>query len=135
MKNVINTIKDLNTVNYIENLKGKYRFITKVRAGFMSCNEARDFDNVRLNKSLSSVLSGYKKGALQTVEFQKEGSDYWLTVFARVGKKVKIIDEAILRELTVGTINGLWYNTNLMDMAQYKTVNSKTWADNAFVMN
>jgi hypothetical protein len=37
--------------------------------------------------------------------------------------------------LTVGTINGMFDNTNLMDMAQYKTVNSKTWASKAFTVN
>ena len=39
------------------------------------------------------------------------------------------MDEAIMRDLNVRCINGLWYNTNLMDNNQYKAVNSKTWAD------
>ena len=58
-----------------------------------------------------------------------------LTVFSRTGKKVKLIDEAILANLTVGTINGMFANTNLMDMEQYKLVGAKSWASMAFVQN
>jgi hypothetical protein len=40
-----------------------------------------------------------------------------------------------LANLTVGTINGLYYNTNLYNQDQYKTVNSTSWASKAFVLN
>ena len=40
-----------------------------------------------------------------------------------------------MRGLEVGTINSCFDNTNLMDSNQYRAVNSKTWADKAFVMN
>ena len=72
---------------------------------------------------------------MQTVQFQPEGSDFWLTVFSRTGKRVKLIDESILANLTVGTINSMFYNTNLMDMSQYKLVGSSSWASMAFVEN
>ena len=36
------------------------------------------------------------------------------------------MDEAIMAGLDVGTINGIWYNTNLMDSDQYRFVNAKT---------
>jgi len=134
--NIINTIVGLHTVDYLSQYtKGKFRMITKVRAGFTSCVDARPFDNERMMKNPESIISGYKRGALQTVEFCPDGGDYYLTVFARVGKKVKFMDEAIMAALTVGTINGMFDNTNLMDMAQYKTVNSKTWASKAFTVN
>ena len=45
------------------------------------------------------------------------------------------MDEAIMKDLEVGTINSLFDNTNLMDINQYKAVNSKTWSDKAFVSN
>ena len=77
----------------------------------------------------------FKKGALQTTEVQIEGSDYWFTVFARAGKKVYLIDEAILEDLTVGTINAYFNNTNLYNQAQYNEVNAATWASKAYVMN
>jgi hypothetical protein len=112
--------------------------ISKCRAGYVTCTNAREFDNVRLNKSKASILSGYKKGALQTIEFSpnnSEGEQYWLTIFARVGKKIKVVDESILRELEVGVINQLWDTTNLYNQNQYRAVNSKTWASKAYVMN
>ena len=113
---------------------GKFRMVVKTRLGMTVC-DARDFDNPRIMANPECAISGYKKGALQTVQFQPEGSDYWLTVFSRTGKKVKLIDETILVNLTVGTINSMFYNTNLYNYAQYKAVNSSTWADYAYQQN
>ena len=113
---------------------GKFRMIVKTALG-MTCCDARSFDNPRIMANPESAISGYKKGALQTVQFCPEGSDYYLTIFSRTGKKVKLIDESILANLTVGTINSMFYNTQLMDMAQYKSVNASSWASKAFVMN
>ena len=113
---------------------GKFRMIVKTKLG-MTCCDARDFDNPRLMENPECIISGYKKGVLHTVQFQPEGSDYWLTVFSRTGKKVNLIDESILVNLTVGTINGMYYNTNLYNQYQYKAVNSKTWASMAYKMN
>ena len=136
----ITNTTDIRTVDIInnecyDNAPGKFRFITKCKAGFFTCNEARDFDDERLYNNPSSVLSQYKKGALHTVEYKPAGSDNFFTVFARKGNKVILMDEAIMRGLEVGVINQLWYNTNLMDMSQYRAVNSKTWADKAFILN
>ena len=138
-KNIIN-ITGIHTVNIINNdhykkVPGKFRFITKCRAGYMNCSDARDFDDQRLYDNPASVLNAYKKGALHTVEYKPFGSDNYFTVFAKKGNKIVVMDEAIMATLEVGTINGLWYNTNLYNMDQYKAVNSKTWASKAFVMN
>jgi hypothetical protein len=127
----INIIKN----DYYEAQPGKFRFITKCRAGYMTCNDARDFDDQRLYDNPSIVLNAYKKGALHTVEYKPFGSDNYFTVFAKKGTKILLMDEAIMAGLEVGTINGLWYNTNLYNSDQYKAVNSKTWASKAFVMN
>ncbi len=135
MKKLINTIQDIMTVDILDQYeRGEFRHIVKTKLG-MTCVDARDFDNVRMNKFPESIISGYKRGVLQTVQFKAEGSDTWLTVFSRTGKKVKLIDETILRNLTVGTINSMFDNTNLMDQNQYRAVNSKTWASMAFIMN
>ena len=134
MTNLVNTT-NINTVDILSKYtEGKFRFIVKTKLG-MTCCDARDFDNPRIMANPESVISGYKKGVLQTVQFQPEGSDYWLTVFSRTGKTVKLIDKSILVNLTVGTINGLYYNTNLYSQAQYQAVNSKTWASHAYQMN
>jgi hypothetical protein len=80
-----------------------------------------------------SIITGYLKGALQTVEFQPDGWDGYITVFARKGNKIVLIDEVILSHLTVGAINQLFSNTNLYNQAQYSAVGARTWADRAYV--
>lgn len=135
MKDLINTTS-VHTVNRLNGFtKGKFRFISKTRAGWNTITDAREEDNERYMKNLESIITGYVPGALQTVEFCPDGGDYYLTVFARVGKKIKLIDTDILASLTVGTINQYYYNTNLYSHGQYTAVNSKTWADFAYVMN
>ena len=113
---------------------GKFRFVVKTNLG-MNVSDSRSFDNERLMKNPESLISGYKRGTLQTVQFCPEGSDSYFTVFSRTGKKVKLVDESILADLTVGTINSMFDNTNLMDMNQYSAVNSKSWASKAYIMN
>ena len=113
---------------------GQFRMVVKTKLGMTVC-DTRDFDNPRIMANPECAISGYKKGALQTVQFCPEGSDYYLTIFSRTGKKVKLIDESILANLTVGTINSMYSNTNLMDMEQYKSVGSRSWASMAFVQN
>lgn len=134
MKDIIN-ITGVQTNNVINNSLGKIanvRFISKSRAGFMTICDARDFDIEGYNNHPERLISGFKKGALQTVEVQFEGSDYFFTAFARQGKKIHLIDKAILADLTVGTINQLFYNTDLYNQQQYQVVGAKTWADKAF---
>lgn len=113
---------------------GKYRMIIKTKLG-MTCCDARSFDNPRIHANPELAISGYKHGTLQAVQFCPEGSDFYLTIFSRTGKKVKLIDESILADLTVGTINGMFDNTQLMDMSQYKLVGSTSWASKAFTQN
>ena len=113
---------------------GEFRHIVKTKLGMTVC-DARDFDNPRICANPEMAISGYKRGVLQTVQFKPEGSSFWLTVFSRTGKKVKLIDESILANLTVGTINSMFDNTNLMDMTQYKLVDASNWASKAFTLN
>ena len=134
MTNLINTT-GIHTVDILSNYtEGKFRMIVKTKLG-MTCCDARDFDNPRIMENPERAITGYKKGVLHTVQFQPEGSEFWLTVFSRTGKNVKLIDESILVNITVGTINGLYYNTNLYNHTQYQAVNSKTWASYAYQMN
>ena len=123
---MVNNIKGLTVVDFIRERKGTFQAIVKVPAGFMIASE--------IGSELPS-LNTWKKGALQSIQFQPEGSKAWLTVFARKGTKVIFIDEKIAETVTVGTINQLFYNTNLMDQEQYKAVGARTWADKAFLLN
>jgi hypothetical protein len=123
---MINTIKDLSVVNWIGDREGIFQAIVKVQAGFMSAYE--------IGSELPS-LDHWRKGRLQTIQFKAEGTNHWMTVFAKKGTKVILLDEKIAETIEVGTINQLFYNTNLMDHNQYKAVNAKTWADKAFLLN
>ena len=134
MKNIINTI-GLNTVNFIKGQKGEFRVVSKVKAGFMSVVEFNELVNETFSNDPSQVLGWFKKGAIQSVEFKAEGTKYWLTVFARVGKKINMVDEDILRGLKVGVVNPLFSNTELYSQRQYEVVNVKSWDSFAFVMN
>jgi hypothetical protein len=135
----MNKLVNINRIPTVDILSqyqsGKFRFVSKCRAGFMTVSDSRDFDNPRFMANPESLLNQYKKGALYTIQFQPEGTDIWLTVFARTGKKTNLIDESILVNLTVGTINSFWYNSDLYSQHQYGAVNSKTWADYAYQMN
>lgn len=123
---MVNKIKGLQLVDFIGERKGIFQAIVKVQAGFMSAYEIG---------SKLPCLNRWKKGALQTIQFKAEGTDHWMTVFAKKGTKVVLLDEKLAEIVEVGTVNQLFYNTNLMDHNQYKAVNAKTWADKVFVMN
>jgi hypothetical protein len=123
---MINNIKGLTVVDHIGEDKGLFQAVVKVPAGFMVAYE--------IGSDIPS-LNRWQKGALQTLQFKREGSPAWMTVFAKKGNKILIIDKAIAKTVTVGTINSLFYNTNLIDQAQYRSVNAKTWADKAFLLN
>lgn len=137
MQEIINTT-GIHTADYISSALDQItnvRFITKCRAGFLTISEARSFDIERYNQYPESLITDYKKGALQTVEVEFGNSGIYLTVFARVGKKVHLIEKSILASLTVGTINQLYYNTNLYGQFQYNAVNATSWASKAYCMN
>lgn len=135
MENLIN-ITEIKTVNILAGYqKGKFRVVTKCRAGWMTIIDCKDWDSEWFMQHPESIITAYIKGALQTVEFCPDGGDYYLTIFARKGNKIVLIDETILSNITVGTINLLFLNTNLYSQAQYRAVNAKTWADKAFVNN
>ena len=123
---MVNNIKGLQVVDWIGDREGIFQAIVKVPAGFMIATE--------IGSEVPS-LNRWKKGALQTIQFKAEGTNHWMTVFAKKGTKVVLIDEKIAETITVGTINSLFYNTNLMDQTQYQTVKAKTWADKAFLLN
>ena len=123
---MVNKIKGLTVVDFIGGRKGIFQAIVKVQAGFMIATE--------IGSELPS-LNRWKKGALQSIQFKAEGTNHWMTVFAKKGTKVILLDEKLAEIVEVGTINQLFYNTNLMDHNQYKAVNAKTWADKAFLLN
>lgn len=138
MKNVINTEK-ISQVDFINGRNGQYRAIIKVQAGFMSVVDdlgiLSKWESGAQWKSAIQVFRNFKKGALQTIEFQAEGSKNWITVFARKGNKIVLMDTQLFLDMKVGDINQDWTNTNLYSQTNYTLAGAKTWADNAFVEN
>jgi hypothetical protein len=130
MKNLKVLIRDINAVNQIKGRSGKFRAIIKVKAGFLTAVDCMERD-------VYHVFRAYKKGTIQTIQFQpdEDGFDFWLTVFAMKGKKVVIADEQLLSQITVGDINDKWYNTNLYNQHQYAFVGATHWGHKAFVQN
>ena len=110
--------------------EGKYRGITKCRAGFM-------VTSVIEASSAINALRRYKIKAVQSIARIKEVDgigNYEFTIFARAGKKIWI-EEDMLATMTVGDINQDLSKTALYNQFQYQAVNAKTWADKAYVMN
>ena len=110
--------------------EGKYRVITKCRAGFM-------VTSVIEASSAINALRRYKIKAVQSIARIKEVDgigNYEFTIFARAGKKIWI-EEDMLATMTVGDINQDLSKTALYNQFQYQAVNAKTWADKAYVMN
>lgn len=130
---VINSIEKAKA-HHGASVKFEFRAICKTKSG-MNIVDFRDFENERFTEDPSKVLSQYMKGVLQTVQCRAIGSPYWMTIFQIKGKKVTMIDMAILEHLTVGTINSTWHNTTLYDQANYKQVNATSWASYAYRYN
>lgn len=134
---IINSEK-ISQVEFISDRKGQYRAIVKVQAGFMTVVEDLGIQNnwgrQQWNRAID-VFRGFKKGALQTIEFKAEGSNTWLTVFAKAGNKVKLMDYQLFKDMEVGDINQNWSRTNLYSQTNYALCKAKTWADKAFVVN
>lgn len=139
MKNHYFNSENIGAVDFIQGRQGQYRAIVKVKAGFMSIVDdlgiASNWESGARWKSALSVFKSFKKGALQTIEFKADGTNHWLTVFARSGNKVKLMDESMFMTMQVGDINQDWSNTNLYSQANYTLAGAKTWASLAFVPN
>ncbi len=127
MEQIINTT-GVPTTDYINDRKGDYRVVVKTRGGILSVGDVDHIDP-------RDILSSFKPKALQTVEFRPEGGTYWLTVFARTGKKIHTIDNEFLRHITVGTINSYFLETTIYDQRQYMAVGATSHASKAFTQN
>jgi hypothetical protein len=139
MTNQIFNSERINQTDFIQDRKGEYQAIVKVQAGFMTTVDDLGikckWESGPQWKRAINVFRNFKKGALQTIQFKAEGSDNWLTVFARKGNKIILMDTQLFLDMEVGDINQNWSNTNLYSQTNYKLAGAKTWADKAFVNN
>ena len=129
----------ISQTDFIQDRKGEYQAIVKVQAGFMTTVDDLGikckWESGPQWKRAINVFRNFKKGALQTIQFKAEGSDNWLTVFARKGNKIILMDTQLFLDMEVGDINQNWSNTNLYSQTNYMLAGAKTWADKAFVTN
>lgn len=137
-KQIINSER-INQTDFIQDRKGEYQAIVKVQAGFMTTVDDLGikckWESGPQWKRAINVFRNFKKGALQTIQFKAEGSDNWLTVFARKGNKIVLMDTQLFLDMEVGDINQNWSNSNLYSQTNYALAGAKTWADKAFVSN
>ena len=128
----------ISQVAFIQGRQGEYRAIVKVQAGFMTVVNDQGITANWGRKAWTSamdVFRSFKRGALQTIEFKADGSEHFITVFARAGNKIKLMDTEMFLAMEVGDINQDWSKTNLYSQTNYKMAGAKTWADKAFVSN
>ena len=139
MKQEIFNQERIGQVDFINGKAGEFRAIVKVQAGFMTVVEdlglRAGWETGAKWKRAIDVFRNFKKGALQTVEFKAAGTETWLTVFARKGNKVILMDTDLFLTMKVGDINQDWSNTNLYSYRNYEMAGAKTWEDLAFVAN
>ena len=124
-------------VDFIQGRKGLYRAIVKTKGGLTVVDDlgiANGWGRAQWQSALD-VFNNFKKGALQTIEFQAEGSKNWLTIFARSGNKITTIDSDMLAAMKVGHINQDWSNSTLYSQTQYKAMKATNWESYAFVKN
>jgi hypothetical protein len=134
---IINTEK-IYEVDFIQGRKGLYRAVVKCQAGFMVVVDDIGIENNWGRQDWDSaidVFRNFKKGALQTIQFQAEGSTHWTTIFAKKGTKIILMDTQLFLDMEVGDINQNWTNTNLYSQKNYQAAGAKNWSHKAFVLN
>ena len=112
----VNHDLDWNTTKY------KYRAVSKCRAGFMAISEGES--------TLAHAVCNWKKNALQTLQVQLPGHEIYVNVLAIKGNKFVLAENTILENITIGTIHSQF--PKMADHGHWRSIGSKTWADNAY---
>ncbi len=112
--------------NFIKDTTKEYEFriAGKCRAGFINIHDTKG--------TPKNVISGYKKNTLVNIQMKNEFG-HWMNVYTTKGKTWHSIDRGFLEVLTVGTMRESF--PDMCDMKLWELVNTKTWADKAFVQN
>jgi len=118
---VSNHIKDVNQEH-------EFRIANKCQAGFINIHDSKG--------TASDVISGWSKNSLVNIQVKHtwdDGKVIWFNVLTTKGGKWYSIDRGFLEVITVGTMRQSF--PDMCDMSLWELVNSKTWADKAFVQN
>lgn len=111
----------------IKNEEHNYRMTTKARAGFQVIKDYEgDVEGLiqHISKHTTVVEMEHKND---------DGTSYWFHVLTTKGGKWHSIDKSILEKLTVGDMHQAF--SKMIDWNLWKRLNTKTWADKAFVKN
>lgn len=118
---VSNHLKDTNK-------EYEFRIANKCQAGFINIHDSKG--------TPSEMMSGWSKNSLVNIQVKHtwdNGREIWFNVFTTKGGKWYSIDRGFLEVMTVGTMRQSF--PDMCDMKLWELVNSKTWADKAFVQN
>lgn len=116
--------------NHIKDTSKEYEFriANKCQAGFTNIHETKGTPR--------EVIGGWSKNALITIQVKHtwdDGQVIWFNVFTTKGGKWYSIDRGFLEVITVGIMRESF--PVMCDMKLWELVNTKTWADKAFVQN
>jgi hypothetical protein len=118
---VSNHIKDVNK-------EYEFRIANKCQAGFVNIHDSKG--------TASDMMRGWSKNSLVNIQVKhtwENGTVVWHNVFTTKGGKWYSIDRGFLEVMTVGTMRQSF--PDMCDMKLWELVNTKTWADKAFVQN
>jgi hypothetical protein len=118
---VSNHIKDVNK-------EYEFRIANKCQAGFINIHDSKG--------TASDMMRGWSKNSLVNIQVKRtweNGTVVWHNVFTTKGGKWYSIDRGFLEVMTVGTMRQSF--PDMCDMKLWELVNTKTWADKAFVQN
>ena len=118
---VSNHIKDVNK-------EYEFRIANKCQAGFINIHDSKG--------TASDMMRGWSKNSLVNIQVKhtwENGTVVWQNVYTTKGGKWYSIDRGFLEVMTVGTMRQSF--PDMCDMKLWELVNTKTWADKAFVQN
>ena len=116
--------------NHIKDVTKEYEFrvVAKCQAGFVNIHDSKG--------TPSDMMRGWSKNSLVNIQVKhtwENGTVVWHNVYTTKGGKWYSIDRGFLEVLTVGNMRQSF--PDMCDMRLWELVNTKTWADRAFVQN
>ena len=116
--------------NHIKDTSKEYEFriANKCQAGFINIHDTKGTPR--------DVIGGWSKNSLVNIQVKHtwdDGKVIWFNVFTTKGGKWYSIDRGFLEVMTVGNMRTSF--PDMCDMKLWELVNTKTWADKAFVQN
>lgn len=112
--------------NHLKDTSKEYEFrvAAKCQAGFINISDWKT--------TPCDIIRSWSKNGLVNIQVKNEYGT-WMNVYTTKGGKWYSIDRGFLEVMTVGTMRQSF--PDMCDMSLWELVNTKTWADKAFVQN